>query len=439
MAARVMDRVFDPQAMADRVDWLAVAVAVSLPWSTSATSILVAVWFLALIPTLTWSDVRRELMTPVGGLPVLLLLLGALGMVWANVPLDARLGGLDGFVKLLVVPLLIVQFRRSDRGDKVLIGFLTACVALLVASVVVRLFPELPRGSTDRGVAVKNYIVQSAEFAICAAVLLDIAVTRLRAGRLRAASGPLLLGLAFLADILFVVTSRTTLVILPVLALLYGARQFGWRGIFAAGALGLVVLGGGWTTSPYLRDRIISVYTQTDGFETHDATTSTGERIVFWTKSLRFIASAPALGHGTGSITALFRHAAVGETGVQGEVSTNPHNMTFAVAIQLGLVGAALLWAMWCAQLWLFRGPGLVAWIGLVVVVQNLVGSLFNSFIFDFTEGWLYVFGVGVVAGMFGGSATGLTFVAWIAGHVRRRHPRVGDISCDQKFNLTII
>jgi hypothetical protein len=41
-----------------------------------------------------------------------------------------------------------------------------------------------------------------------------------------------------------------------------------------------------------------------------------------------------------------------------------------------------------------------VAWIGLVMVVQNLVGSLFNSFIFDFTEGWLYVVGVGVVAGM---------------------------------------
>ena len=84
----------------------------------------------------------------------------------------------------------------------------------------------------------------------------------------------------------------------------------------------------------------------------------------------------------------------------EGEVSTNPHNMTFAVAIQIGLVGAALLWAMWLTQLYLFRGPGLVAWIGLVIVLQNLVGSLFNSFIFDFTEGWLYVFGVGVVAGM---------------------------------------
>ena len=55
---------------------------------------------------------------------------------------------------------------------------------------------------------------------------------------------------------------------------------------------------------------------------------------------------------------------------------------------------------MWLTQLSLFCGPGLLAWIGLVIVVQNLVGSLFNSFIFDFTEGWLYIFGVGVAAGM---------------------------------------
>jgi O-antigen ligase len=32
--------------------------------------------------------------------------------------------------------------------------------------------------------------------------------------------------------------------------------------------------------------------------------------------------------------------------------------------------------------------------------VQNIVSSLFNSHLFDFTSGWLYVFGVGVVGGM---------------------------------------
>ena len=36
----------------------------------------------------------------------------------------------------------------------------------------------------------------------------------------------------------------------------------------------------------------------------------------------------------------------------------------------------------------------------MVVVAANIVGSLFNSFMFDFTEGWIYVIGVGVAAGM---------------------------------------
>ena len=83
--------------------------------------------------------------------------------------------------------------------------------------------------------------------------------------------------------------------------------------------------------------------------------------------------------------------------GPPGVASTNPHNQTLAVAIQLGLVGVAVLWAMWIAHLLVFRGNGLVEWIGLVVVVvQNIVGSIFNSHLFDFVQGWTYVIGVGV-------------------------------------------
>ena len=63
---------FDRARLARIADGLAVAVAVSLPWSTSATGILVVLWLLALIPTLDWAEVRRELATPAGGLPVLL-------------------------------------------------------------------------------------------------------------------------------------------------------------------------------------------------------------------------------------------------------------------------------------------------------------------------------------------------------------------------------
>ena len=78
----------------------------------------------------------------------------------------------------------------------------------------------------------------------------------------------------------------------------------------------------------------------------------------------------------------------------------NPHNQTLNVAVQWGTVGVVLLYAMWLAHLLLFRGEGLAAWIGLLVVVQNIFTSLFNSHLFDFHEGWMYVLGVGVAGGM---------------------------------------
>ena len=106
-------------------DGLAVAVAVSLPWSTSATAILLVLWLIVLIPTFQQSDLRREptLTTLAGGLPVLLWLLALLGMLWSDVSLHERLSGLSGYHKLLAIPLLFAQFRRSERAQWVLVGF----------------------------------------------------------------------------------------------------------------------------------------------------------------------------------------------------------------------------------------------------------------------------------------------------------------------------
>jgi len=155
-----------------------------------------------------------------------------------------------------------------------------------------------------------------------------------------------------------------------------------------------------WAASSYVRERVTGIYSESVLYEQKNEATSSGIRIDFWKQSLRFIERAPLLGHGTGSIPDQFQRAAAEQRGGSGFLSANPHNQTFAVGIQLGFLGMAVLWATWISQLLLFRGAGLLAWIGSVIVMSNVVGSLFNSFIFDFTEGWIYVFGLGVVAGM---------------------------------------
>jgi hypothetical protein len=155
-----------------------------------------------------------------------------------------------------------------------------------------------------------------------------------------------------------------------------------------------------WAASPNLREFFFQSVQQTQAYSTTTADNSIGEHIEFLRKSLSFVRDAPVIGHGTGSIADLFRRSASGQTGAASVATVNPHSQIFAVAIQLGLAGAAVLLAIWTAHYLLFRTAGWVAWAGTVVVVENIVSSLAHSHLFDFMHGWLYVFAVGVVGGM---------------------------------------
>jgi hypothetical protein len=106
------------------------------------------------------------------------------------------------------------------------------------------------------------------------------------------------------------------------------------------------------------------------------------------------------LGHGTGSIREHFRRLASEGEGASAGVAAQPHNQTFFVAIQIGFVGVAILFGLWISHLMLFRGQDLASWLGSAIVTQNIVLGLFNSYLSEFTLGWVYVFGVGVLGGM---------------------------------------
>lgn len=382
-------------------DGFAVATAISLPWSTSATAILMVLWLLALIPTLTWAEVRREVLTPAGGLPVLLFVLGVLGMLWADVSLYERWKGLDSFFKLLVIPLLLVQYRRADNAEWVFGGFALSCVVLLAVSYVLVLWPQpVFLFSRDFGVPVKNAASQSGEFVTCIFGLIYLAYDALTRRHWRWLTALAAVILAMLANIMFVAASRTALILILVLLALFAITQLRLRDRLILFAAAAAVLAVAWFSSPYLRARTLQAWTDYQSYVVSDTRNSSGERIEFAKRSIDFIKEAPFIGHGTGTIPALFAKATAGQTGAEGSATTNPHNQTFAVAIQLGLLGAVVLWALWLAHLWLFRAPGLIEWIGLVVVVQNIVGSVFNSHLFDFLQGWVYVIGVGVAGGV---------------------------------------
>ena len=287
MQTALIGRVLDRARLARIADALVVAMAISLPWSTSVTSILIVLWLLALAPTLDAAALRRAVDTP----------------AW-----------------------------QQNR--------------------------------------------QRLAWALAA------------------------LALVFLGNIVFVATSRASVVVFVSLVVVMSLQRFGWKGALGMMTGSFILALIAWNSSPYLRARITAVAEEIERYETERAVTSSGYRLLWWKQSLEFIAAAPVLGHGTGATREMFRRAAVNDPTLKEAITDNPHNQTLLVAIELGLIGAGLLYAMWIAHFLLFRGTGLLAWIGAGLVVQNVVGSLFNSQIFYFTPGWLYVVGVGVLGGM---------------------------------------
>jgi O-antigen ligase len=212
------------------------------------------------------------------------------------------------------------------------------------------------------------------------------------------ASAAVLLTVLFLANMAYVATARTALVILPVLLVTIGIQRFGLRRALVPVIVFAGLAAVAWTTSPYLRERIHTLVLNTANFAP-EADTSEAQRIELWRKSAESIADAPVIGHGTGYIRDAMMKAREGDQGAAALVINNPHNQTFAVGIQLGIVGMAILFAMWIAHLLLFTGHSWASWFGLMVVLQNIVASLFNSHLSDFTAGWLYVLGVGIFGG----------------------------------------
>jgi O-antigen ligase len=344
---------------------------------------------------------RREVATPAGGLPVALWLFAALGMFWADVSWSQRFGGLDGYDRLLVIPVLLAHFRRSDKGAYVLCGYLVSATFLMLSSWVFAIIPALWSYGKFYGVPVKDYILQSDEFLVCGFALVGAAGEYAARDKGRVASALLLaLGALFLANLAFVFTSRGSLVVAPFLIAALGWRRSGLKGLVLACAIAVVIAPVLWFGSPHLRDFVLQSVAELQGYFTSNAATSSGLHLEFLRKSIEIVEAAPIFGHGTGSIAEEFRRFATGDSGAAAVISINPHNQVFAVAIQIGSIGAFILAAMWIAHLLLFRGAGWAAWIGMVVVIENVVSSTTNSHLFDFSQGWLYVFGVGVAGGI---------------------------------------
>jgi O-antigen ligase len=310
-------------------DYSAMLAAAALPWSTSLVAIFALCWLGAVAWTMDYRVYAQSLKQPICFMPFVLFGLAVIGTLWSDATWPERTHSIEPIVKFLFLPGLFYHFERSSRVRWVLVAFLVSCALLMVMSWIAAFDPSFtlkPKGSEVCGVFVKNYIDQGQEFALCAVALVYPIILVLREGKWLKAALLAAIALSFIFNMTFVVSSRTAILAIPVLFMAVVLPRMNWR-IAVPLSIVAVVLGFAMAQSP----RMCPTFDSARDYQRYldsNAETSTGLRLEFWKKSIQFIREAPVIGHGTGSIRGLFERAAIGKTGAEGVIVSNPHNQT---------------------------------------------------------------------------------------------------------------
>ena len=375
------------------------ATAFTLPWSTSGQAISGGMFVLLALATIDGKAWRATLSRPAAMLPALLLVLLLVAMLWSPDPIGT--GGITHYAKLLLIPLVMAAAITPRQATQIGFGFLAGCLIVLALSWASLLWPSGPWGwFKSPGVPVKDNAVQSGCFALCAFGLAISAVRAWSSGRRPRAAATVLLALLFFADIFLIFVSKTGMLEAFALLGLFLVWFGGWRRALLIAAPLVVIAALALSVSAPAQHRLAEFASDIRADKISQESISTASRQDFWSKAVGFIKQAPLFGHGTGSTKSLYQSLEASRPSPYGEAVPDPHNQFLAIAIQAGLVGGALLLAMWATHFFLFAGRGVVGALGQAVVLQNLVGSLFNSHLSTVTQGTLYCLGVGLLGGL---------------------------------------
>jgi O-antigen ligase len=373
----------------------AILTAFTLPITTSGQAIAVSIFAVLALLTLNRARLTATLRTPAALIPLALFLLMLVSVSWSTEPLGPALKGVATYGKLLLIPLVMATAFTPRQALQVAYGFLVPCLVLLALSWVSLLWPSGPWfWFKIIGVPVKDNAVQSSCFALCAFGLAVHAI-RTWSEAPRRAVAMIVLAVLFFADIFLIFVSKTGLLMAMALLVLVLFQVGNLRRALSIVAAAGIVIAVALSFSPYGQLRLQTFWT--DVHTEKPTSDSIKARLDFWDKALGFVGQAPLLGHGAGSIRPLYQSLEATRPSPLGEPTSDPHNQFFAVALQTGLVGGVLLLAMWAAHLAMFIGRDFPRVLGQAVVVQNVLGSLFNSHLSTVTQGMLYCLGVGLL------------------------------------------
>ena len=383
---------------------------VGLSVSTAGANLALAGFLLcALLSQKLWVELVNVLQTLVAQISFGVLLVLTLSVMWSVADAATAWSWVSKYKKLLLIPLAAPFFCQRKHKLLFLKG-LFASLMLGLSISYLNLFGLTSIGNCPSlGCTTHSYItlgMLNCLLFIMSAVLFYVA--KARPQRI------FFLGVAIAAavNVAWVLPSRTgQLLLLALIVSLPAAvwivdKHVGWQKLNFAlfGALGVVLI---FFAAVFLNQgsrlgdslQKISMHKQ-ESFTSADSAVSVDVRFEFYRKTLGLISERPLLGWGAGGHEPeLKRLSEQGVTANERYIFANPHNEYLTWAVQTGLLGLA------CFLFWLFtvwrhafkiEDPAhkliMLGWLLIFTL-----GNFLNSFLLDFSEGYMTVLLIAVL------------------------------------------
>lgn len=371
--------------------------AFSIPYSTALVNFFSALCLVCwLFSGFVRDDVKKLFRSFAGKMLIAFLAIALLSIVWSEAPQNYILEGLAKLRKLLLVAVVWMLLARLERFQKLTLFslFLSFSLLNLVCVGIYFGLPGFPEMTPGQGaIFMKSHIAQGYFLSLLACICAGMVI-------LGVEWKTKLTGLIFLVlslTVTFFMTNGRTgyaclacvLLVLPFAAPGTMKKKLLWLAV--AGALIATTIVSSDRFEKRWNDAVLDV----QELESGNRSTSIGYRLTAWKSSIEMVESSPLLGVGIGGWGVKFcqmQTDGVEEFDQCNRVIKigNPHSDYFNWLAQFGILGFCL-WmaflfavvkraAQFSSEYRVFLLAGLASY---------MVGALFNSFIWDISEGTL--------------------------------------------------
>jgi O-antigen ligase len=344
----------------------------------------------------------RTLLRPFKMTPAILILvlyaLLILALSYTVAPQDEAFQAISKYRKLLFLPIAIALVWNDEQlARKGFIAFMAGSAVLTLGCYLVwfglmpfKSFSWWKMGTPDNAWAFKSYITIGVTlgFAAIACWAYFIYAQTMRGWILSVVSGVL-----FAFPVLFLMWGRTgyVVVLCSVIALALLRFRSNWKMLVFSMVLIPVVFGGIYSVSNVAKMRTDHLVSEIQDYSKTKELNSSGIRLSFYRTGLQMFLAHPWVGTGPGSFSENFSHTdqkAVPAGDWLRAERAQPHSEVVLMAVQLGVVGLGLYFALLASLALVFRKhPSYQADLLLLLCISFAVPACFNSLMWDVTEG----------------------------------------------------